>query len=324
MSAARAGAILMVAILAAPVVARAGEASEAGAAPLIAGVRLGAPSCPILPVAWPDFVEALRVELAGRAPSTPPTGVALAIEPCDVGTKSVRVAIDGGPARDVGLEDVAPAARPRALALAVAELVRETPVPPAPPPPAAPPPTPMSPPAPLVRTASHPYHATYGIEGLGRYFPSRHTDQWGGRLALGDEQPGTHWELFLEALTGGRRVDAGDVVVQSFGAGYALGPVTPIGRARLRSALAVAFDWTRVEGASPSPGVQAQSGGGLTIALGARFALALPVGGGAWLHAFVEPAWALRHLDADVDGAPVAGVHGPSVSFGIGGVYERP
>ncbi len=286
MSAARAGAILMVAILAAPVVARAGEASEAGAAPLIAGVRLGAPSCPILPVAWPDFVEALRVELAGRAPSTPPTGVALAIEPCDVGTKSVRVAIDVAPA--------------------------------------APPPTPMSPPAPLVRTASHPYHATYGIEGLGRYFPSRHTDQWGGRLALGDEQPGTHWELFLEALTGGRRVDAGDVVVQSFGAGYALGPVTPIGRARLRSALAVAFDWTRVEGASPSPGVQAQSGGGLTIALGARFALALPVGGGAWLHAFVEPAWALRHLDADVDGAPVAGVHGPSVSFGIGGVYERP
>jgi hypothetical protein len=329
MAASRAGALLVTFVVASfvglsgPGVARAAEVAD-----VVAGVRLAGPTCPIAPLPWPDFVEALRVELASRAPVAGATVVTLAIEPCDVGTTTIHVVVDET-SRQVGLADVAPAARARALALVVAELVRGVPVAPPPPSPTS---RPLAPGAGTEGTAaaspgpsrSEPHHATYSAEALGRVFPSRHTDQWGGRFAIGDEAAEGHWELFFEAVTGGRQVAEGDVAVRSFGAGYAVGPTTSLGRTKLKSALALSFDYTRVEGLAPASGVAARAGGGLSIALALRFAWALPLGAAWSLHAFAEPGYVLRHVDAEVDGAPAAGVRGPMISFGLGGAYGRP
>ena len=56
--------------------------------------------------------------------------VTLSIEPCDAATQQVGVAVDVADPprtieRQVSLADLPPEARPRALALAVAELIRE-------------------------------------------------------------------------------------------------------------------------------------------------------------------------------------------------------
>lgn len=116
------------------------------------------PDCATSPVAADAFLGSLRVELAGDAracctrllapaPIAPaPAGVTgamtLDIEPCGETANLVRVRVRdgrGGVAVDrrVALGDVSPEARPRALALAVAELVRAAATSPPPLPPAA-------------------------------------------------------------------------------------------------------------------------------------------------------------------------------------------
>lgn len=77
-----------------------------------------------------DGVE--RVEAVGRADDAgarPLAVISLAVEPCDVSTRDVTVTIEDQAtvkriARRILLRDVADTARPRALALAVAELLR--------------------------------------------------------------------------------------------------------------------------------------------------------------------------------------------------------
>src|SRR4051812_39399192 len=80
----------------APLTARAGDI------PLI---RVFPPECPSAPVSADDFVDALRVELAGRQPHCCVVGpggeaandaikVTLSIEPCDPATQQVGVAVD--------------------------------------------------------------------------------------------------------------------------------------------------------------------------------------------------------------------------------------
>src|SRR5262249_20619277 len=124
--------------LLAPVTARASDLAT-----VVEGVQVASPACPIAPLSVPSFVDALRVELAGRPAGAGTTLVTLAIEPCDPSTDRVQGTVAGtaterASAREIARADVAATARPRALALAVAELVRTVQQPPAPPP--APPP----------------------------------------------------------------------------------------------------------------------------------------------------------------------------------------
>src|SRR3954471_10069042 len=88
---------------------------------VVAGVRFAPPECPIAPLSLPDFVESLRVELAGQAAAADTTLVSLAVEPCDTATTHVQVTVTDvatgrGSARDIDLGDGALEARPRALA----------------------------------------------------------------------------------------------------------------------------------------------------------------------------------------------------------------
>src|SRR6476469_7258428 len=125
------GIVALVAAVIAPITARAAD---------LPVIRVFPPACAVAPVSPDDFIDALRVELAGRQPhccvvgpggdaATDAVKVTLSIEPCDPATQQVAVTVDvAAPPRtiqrQVSLADLPPEARPRALALAVAELIR--------------------------------------------------------------------------------------------------------------------------------------------------------------------------------------------------------
>jgi hypothetical protein len=337
MTASRAGAffgsvvvvvVVLVLVLPGAEVARAAEVTD-----VVAGVRVASPTCPIAPLPVPDFVEALRVELASRAPTSRAVLVTLAIEPCDVETKTVHVeAVDEASgratARDVGLADVAPAARPRALSLAVAELVRGAD--------AAASFAPVRPARASAAgsenkvarlpdgTPTPAAHGAFGVEALASLFPARATALWGGRLRLGLESPLGHSELFLEAVTGARHFDAGDVTVRSFGAGLSFGSNRRTGPVVLQPAFVAALGYAQIAGHAAAPDVTAASGAGLTVSLRLRLAVALPVILAWSVHAFAEGGFVARRFDALVDGSHAAGVAGPSIILGVGGAYASP
>jgi hypothetical protein len=310
MSASRAALLTVVAtILAAP------PAGAADVTDVVVGVRVAAPSCPIAPLSVPAFVEALRVELAARAPRTGATLVTLAIEPCDTATTHVHVALtsDGvGPVadREVGLEDIALEARPRALALVVAELVRGVPSSSAP---AAPPPVPAPPP-----TEEAVATTTLAAEALLSLFPNRDTALWGGRLSASRDRARWSLGVFGEGAAGAHGYDVGRVAVQSFGLGVLAGPRWVSGRVTLAPGLVGALAWVRIQGRAGAPDVAADAGSGLTVALRARLAVSVVFVRVASVRAFVEGGWMARGYDATVDGARAAGASGATLALGLG------
>jgi hypothetical protein len=313
MTASRAGVAVVAAFLA---LARGEPRACAAEVTVVAGLRVAAPACPISPVAVPAFVDSLRVELAGHARVPGTRLVTLAIEPCDTATTRVHVAVTGDAGetvaeREVGLEDIALEARPRALALAVAELVRgpQLPPPPAPapavaaPPPAAPAPT---------------FRAGVAADALVAFFPSRETTLWGGRLSATLDHPRLGLAVFAEAAAGEQSYDVGTVAVQSFGGGVTIGPRWRAGRVALEPALVGALGWARVQGHADAPDVTAGTGSGLTAAVRARAALSTIFVRVVRVRAFVEGGWMLRGFDATVDGATAAGASGATLVLGVG------
>ena len=302
-------------VLAVAAVLVAGRARAADVT-VVAGVRVAPPTCPIAPLSIPAFVDSLRVELAGHARASGTMLVTLAVEPCDTATARVRVGVtsDTDPAgseRDVGLEDVALDARPRALALAVAELVRAATVAPAvaPPPPAVP--TRSAPVAPSLATS-------LAADGVLALFPSRDTALWGGRLSLALDDARLGLALFAEAAAGEHRYDVGAVDLQSFGGGIIAGPRWRSGRLTLAPAVVGALAWVRIQGHAAAPDVAAGAGSGLAAALRARVALSSVVVRVVSVRAFVEGGWTVRGFDATVDGARAAGTSGATVVLGAG------
>ena len=92
-SALRRGIVALVAVVIAPVAARAAD---------IPVIRVFPPECAEAPVSVDDFVDTLRVELAGRQPhccvvgpggeaATDALKVTLSIEPCEAATPARRV-----------------------------------------------------------------------------------------------------------------------------------------------------------------------------------------------------------------------------------------
>jgi hypothetical protein len=309
MTASRAGVLVVAASL---------LASEArGADAVVEGVRVAAPACPIAPLSVPAFVDSLRVELAGRARAPGTTLVTLAIEPCDTATTRVRVAItnDAGAAeveREVGLEDIAVDARPRALALAVAELVRGTQGPTAPP---APPPVAAAT-TPLTREPAS--STSFAADALVSLYPNRDTVLGGARLSASIDRPRWSLAFFGEGALGEHGYDVGDVDLQSFGAGVVAGPRWSSGRFTLSPAVVGALGWARVQGHAGAPGVVAGSGSGLTAALRARLAASSIFVRVVSVRAFLEGGWMARGFDATVDGARAAGVSGATLVVGVG------
>jgi hypothetical protein len=285
------------------------------------GLHVVGPACPIAPLSVPAFVDSLRVELAGRARAPGTTRVALAVEPCDPSTVRVRVEVasESGATvagRDVGLEDVTLEARPRALALVVAELVRGAELAAAQPAPAA------VAVAPLATAAATPVAPRFAVgaaaDALVAIFPSRGTTLWGGRLSGWLARGRLGLSLFAEAAAGERGYAEGDVALQSFGAGVAAGPRWILGRFRVGPALVGALGWGRIEGESGAAGVTTGSGSALTAALRLRLAASAVVVRAATVRAFVEGGFMVRGLESTVDGGRAAGLSGATFVAGLG------
>jgi hypothetical protein len=312
MRAARAALLLIAPLLSWSLIAHAAEVATVGA-----GVRVMAPSCPISPLPFADFVDALRVELAGRGTSGALTLVTPVIAPCDTTTLRVEITVaDEGSGRSVmravSLEDVALAARPRVLALAVAELLRV-----APRPAESPAPRPVEDPRPAKSEGMRRRYAVDAV-GVASLFPNRATTLWGGRVALAIEGRRWHGGAFGEAAAGQRSYGDGDVDVQSFGGGVLVGPRWEAGRFALAPALVGALVWARVEGRARAPDVVARAGGALAVAVRGRLALTARLARITALQVFLEGGLMARGFDATVDGGRAAGVSGTSLVLGVG------
>jgi len=293
----------------------------------IAVIRVFPPECPQAPVSPDDFVDALRVELAGRQPHccvVGPSGsadaandavkVTLSIDPCDAATQQVGVRVDvATPARtierQVSLADLPPEARPRALALAVAELVRSAgeaaPVEAAPPPP----PPQAGGARPLV---------SGGVAAEVRRQLSHATTLWGPRLGLSVALAG--WEATLDAGAAFSRTDVngGSVDILLASATLFAGPRFALGPVGASVGPAGTFGWARISGQSGDPAVGTGEGAALVATIGLRAAIEAPAARMFRAFGYVDGGMTVRRLDAIVDGEPAAGISGPYLMLAAG------
>ncbi len=304
-------------------------ASRARAAtPDAARIHVAAPGC-----AAASLVRSLQIELAALGPdcctvdespaASPPGAIGLTLDPCDPGADQIAIAVSdpargGALRRELPLGDVSPPARPRALALAVAELIRtllaarDQPASTSPPPPAATP----GPPPPSDDRPRLGADAAADLE-LSAY-PQRDTQMWGGRLTGAIRA--AHWfaALHLSGAAGSASFPLGTVAVRTVGGGLSAGPRFALGRLTLALGAGGAIGWGWVSGTSSQPGIETGSGGALVATLGARAALTVPVAPHLGLRALVEGGTVVRGLDAHVEGSAPAGLGGPYVIVGIG------
>jgi len=314
----RRGIVALVAVVIAPVTARAAD---------IPVIRVFPPQCAEAPVSVDDFVDALRVELAGRQPhccvvgpggeaATDALKVTLVIEPCEAATQHVDVSVDVTAtqrtlARQVALADLPPEARPRALALAVAELIRsasESPQPEAPPPP---------PLAPTV-VPERLLQVTGNIAGEVHSHFSLHTALWGLRVGL--MLSGNRWQVSLDAgaATSRNEVNLGDLRILLASATLFAGPRFVLGPVIASVGPAGTLGWARIEGQSGMSGVFGRDGSGLVSTVGLRAAAEGPASSSIRLLAYLEGGLTVRNLEADVNNQPAAGVSGPYFMLALG------
>jgi hypothetical protein len=307
-------------------------AARAAEAP--APIRVSVPACPTYPFAVEAFLGSLEVELAGQvppccllaAPGTPAATsgggagplVTMGIEPCGAAATSVSVHLhDPARAMDadrrVELGDIPGEARPRALALAVAEMVHALfAAPPPPAPPAAPPLPEARPGARLPRlfltgvleVESHPGNnmALLGLGGSAAVARGR----WMAALDL-------QW-MVADPL-----VDLGDVRTQLAAGALTAGPRFSVKRSILDLGATARFGWAWMSGHATGAGVTTGSGSAPVASVGARLGIFLPTQAGvSHLRAMLEGGAMLRGLDATVNGATAASLSGGYLLIGLG------
>jgi len=305
-------------------------------APRRATVHVVAPDCAAAPLAFESFVDSLRVELAASGPTccaidgpnspAPPGGdLTLTIEPCDPSTEQVAVAVADPSSgrsmrRQLSFADVLPTSRPRAMALAVAELVRSLgqsagPVVP-PTPDGAIPPAAASPPVPAK--------VRFGV-GAGaelRLYPRHGTRLWGGRVTFSSAVDRWRWRwqagLDLHAATGGESFAPGDVGIRTVGADLSAGPHFAVGPADLALGLCGGLGWAWIDGRSTQPAVSTVDGSGLVVSAGGRAAFEAPTSRSVRVLAIVAAGAIARPVIATVAGATAAGIAGAYLLFGLG------
>jgi hypothetical protein len=293
-------------------------------------IRVFPPQCEASPVSVDAFVDALRVELAGRQPhccvvgpggdgATDAIKVTLSIEPCDPATEQIGVAVDVADPprtvqRQVSLADLPPEARPRALALAVAELVREAGAPPAQADPAAGLPPEQIPSAPPPRRFS----LTGGVVAvMNRHF-EHDTRLWG--LRLGVSLASTRWQATVEggAASNSTEVDLGNLTLFEATASLFVGPRFVLGPVIVSAGPAGTLGWARIEGQPTTTAAMAISDWALIGTAGLRAAAEGPAGAAVRLFGYAEGGTTLRWFEADVNNEPAAGISGGYLLLALG------
>jgi hypothetical protein len=331
----RPGAVVVVlaALALPPARARATSAPGKPAPAPPAAVQVIPPMCPVAPLSLPAFLDSLRVELAGRstrccdssgdAPDGDTVRVALAVEPCDAAAGRVIVTADQARIgrsirREIGLEDVAAGARPRALALAVAELVRSIDAPAS-----APAPATAAAPGPTLELAAHPDAGARPALGAAadaevRIYPGRSTALWGGRLSL--VAAGARWQAALaaDAAAGGQHTEIGSVSIKTLALGLSGGPRFPLRHGTLALGLGAELGWGWIAGAPDLEGVRAGTGSGPTAALRALLAIEARPDRAVALRAALEGGYTVLGVNAFADRTPAGGISGPSIVAAVG------
>ncbi len=254
--------------------------------------------------------------------------VTLSIDPCDASAAAVdvRVRDPGRPAdlaRRVGLGDVPLEARPRALALAVAELAHSaTASPPAAPAVTAPAPPPASSagtgdsggvPRPRV-----PWIFISGIVELETH-PGNNMTLWGVRPSVAVARG--HWQgaLDVDLMAGNPSIPLGDVGTRMLAATLAVGPRLTLGHLVVDLAACGRFGWAWMAGNTSDANAVASSGSAPVASAGGRLGIFLPTAAKvSHVRALVEAGAMIHGLDATVNGATAAGLTGGYVLLGVG------
>jgi hypothetical protein len=290
-------------------------------------IRVFPPECPQTPVSIDDFVDSLRVELAGRQPhccvvgpggdgATDAVKVTLSIDPCEEATLDVGVRVDvAAPERtierQVSLADLPAEARARALALAVAELMRGVAEPPPPvevvpaPPPVQPPATPR-----LLLTGN--------VAGEVRRHFAHGTTLWGPRLGLALSRGRLQLTLDAGAAASNTQFDLGKVSILFASATLFAGPRFAIGPTIISFGPAGTFGWAWIKGQAGMLGVGEGKGSAPVAMVGGRAALEGPASQTLRLLGTVEAGWTARKVDAEVASQPAAGISGGYLMAAVG------
>ena len=175
----------------------------------------------------------------------------LSIEPCDPATQQVGVAVDVAVPprtvqRQVSLAELPPEARPRALALAVAELIRSASEAPEPEAPAPVPP-------PETGGARAPLRLTGTVAAEMQSHVSHGTTLWGPRLGL--TLSSARWQLTLDAgaSAGHQTVGLGELSFLLASATLFAGPRFALGPVIAAVGPAGTLGWARITGQSDMP-----------------------------------------------------------------------
>lgn len=226
--------------------------------------------------------------------------------------------------RRISLADVAPEARPRVVALAVAEMVRglagprEVPASRVPEAGKATGPAPVPPVPPVAELA---LRAT--LAGATRIYPQTSTFTWGGELGLALDR-GSWTALAAAALLGRDHAEsAGLVAFRSWWLSVGLARVAAWRNVRLFVGPVVEGGWGTVKGQSREPGVAAHEGQAWLAALGVRAGARAPLGRGWEWAATLGAAGVVRGLDADVDGRRVMAARGLALEASLGVAWGR-
>lgn len=287
-------------------------------------VEVSPPTCKTGDLPMVPFLDSLRVELAGRqlacctlvepGERALPDGfvrVAVELDPCVPDGEQVQVLVrdSKGPVtdRDVSLADVATSARPRALALAVAELIRSVGQP-GPPEPLAPPPTavesPTAPSAPLRAPVS------VHLQGELRALPARDTTMWGGRVRFSVPWHRLHADVDLGAGFAAAHDELGDVILRSASVGFGIGPRLSSAMAIVDLGLRAEMGWAWIHGEAQRPGVRTESGSQWISCAGLRGAIEVPAA--LWVRPSlaIEGGFVLQGVKGESRNQPVLGLTG--------------
>jgi hypothetical protein len=301
------------------------------APPLPAGLRsveVSPPMCKDEFFPMVAFLDSLRVELAGRGfaccslvdperPSIGPEALRLSVEfsPCALDATLIRIGVaDPRRAqieRDVSLADVAQTARPRALALAAAELIRlfgqmpdkeppkETSVV-------------LQESLPLATPAERPMSSrlSFSVQGQVRVVPTRSTTLWGGRMLLTLPWRSLYAQLDLGGDTTSGKTDLGTVSLSTVSMGLGVGP--RFATRALIIDLGPRFELGRawIRGQTNAADVRTGSGGRVVATLGLRAALEAPARTRLRPGIALEGGGVLAGTKGESDGRAVVGITG--------------
>ena len=316
-----------------------GSPSTALPSPEARSVVVSPPLCKVDAFRLAPFLDCLRVELAGRGldcctladpngptPTTATLHVRIEIEPCTADADRLQVSAreDAGPRmaeRQVSLADVPETARPRALALAVAELIRSLgqgqpdKVPEA---------IPVFAQSSVASSTSQPSagtrptHVSMHVETEVRGLPARDTTLWGGRARLTAHRRIFHADLDVGGNYARAQAQLGDVLLHTVSVGLGFGPRFANRTAVLDLGLRAELGWAWIHGETALADVRTGAGSGLISSVGIRASLEVPAQMKVRPHLSMETGVVVRGVKGEVGGEPVAGMTGYYLLVALG------